>query len=63
MAQFRELEAFAKFGSDLDKATQRTLAKGSRLLEILKQGQYVPMCIEEQVMALFTAVNGYLDDV
>ena len=63
LAQYRELAAFAQFGSDLDKATKAQLDRGARMTEMLKQGQYVPMCIEEQVMALFTAVNGYLDDV
>ena len=63
MAQFRELEAFAQFGSDLDKATQRQLNRGRRLVEILKQGQYQPMDAEREVMILFAAANGYLDEV
>lgn len=63
MAQFRELEAFAQFGSDLDKATQRQLNRGRRLVEILKQGQYQPMDGEREVMILFAAANGYLDEV
>ena len=63
LAQYRELQAFAQFGSDLDKATQARLARGERMMEILKQGQYHPMAVQEQVMILFTAVNGYLDDL
>ena len=63
LAQYRELEAFAKFGSDLDKATQRTLARGSRLVELLKQGQYSPVPIERQVVSIFLGTNGFLDDI
>ncbi|HPN39511.1 MAG TPA: F0F1 ATP synthase subunit alpha, partial [Melioribacteraceae bacterium] len=63
LAQFRELEAFAKFGSDLDKSTQRTLAKGSRLLEILKQGQYVPVPVEKQVLSVYISTNNYLEAI
>jgi F-type H+/Na+-transporting ATPase subunit alpha len=63
LAQFRELEAFAKFGSDLDKATQQQLLRGSRLVELLKQNQYVPMAIEKQIVGLFAGTNGYLDPV
>ncbi|MBW1680060.1 MAG: F0F1 ATP synthase subunit alpha [Deltaproteobacteria bacterium] len=63
MAQFRELEAFAQFGSDLDKATQRQLERGRRLVEVLKQPQYVPMTAEKQVSILFAATQGYLDEV
>jgi F-type H+-transporting ATPase subunit alpha len=63
LAQFRELAAFAQFGSDLDKATQARLARGQRTTEILKQGQYVPMKVEEQVVSIYAAVNGFLDDV
>jgi F-type H+-transporting ATPase subunit alpha len=63
LAQFRELEAFAQFGSDLDAATQAQLARGRRLVEILKQGQYVPMGVERQVLIIFAASNGYLDDL
>ncbi len=62
MAQFRELEAFAQFGSDLDKATQRQLERGYRLVEVLKQQQYVPMPAEKQVMILFAGTYGYLDE-
>ena len=61
MAQYRELEAFAQFGSDLDKATQRQLERGRRLVEILKQPQYKPMAAERQVMILFAGAYGYLD--
>jgi len=63
LAQYRELEAFAKFGSDLDKATQQQLRRGSRLVELLKQGQYVPMTVEKEVASLFAGTNGYLDEV
>jgi len=62
MAQFRELEAFAQFGSDLDKATQRQLNRGRRLVEILKQPQYQPMAAEKQVAILFAGTYGYLDE-
>jgi F-type H+-transporting ATPase subunit alpha len=62
MAQFRELEAFAQFGSDLDEATQRQLNRGQRLVEVLKQGQYQPMNAEKQVAILFAGANGYLDE-
>ncbi len=63
LAQYRELEAFAKFGSDLDKATQAQLRRGSRLVELLKQGQYVPMPVEQQVVSIFMGTNGYLDEI
>ena len=62
-AQFRELEAFAKFGSDLDKNTQAQLTRGERMVEILKQGQYVPMPVEKQVAIIFAASKGFLDSV
>jgi len=62
MAQFRELEAFAQFGSDLDKATQRQLERGRRLVEVLKQPQYQPMSAEKEVMILFAGARGYLDE-
>jgi F-type H+-transporting ATPase subunit alpha len=62
MAQFRELEAFAQFGSDLDKATQRQLERGYRLVEILKQPQYQPVPAEKEVMGLFAGAYGYLDE-
>jgi len=63
LAQYRELEAFAKFGSDLDKATLQQLRRGERLVEILKQKQYVPMDIEKQVLIVYTATRGYLDEI
>ncbi len=63
LAQYRELEAFAKFGSDLDKSTQAQLTRGSRLVELLKQGQFVPMPVERQVVSLFAGINGYLDEI
>ncbi|MBI5683122.1 MAG: F0F1 ATP synthase subunit alpha, partial [Deltaproteobacteria bacterium] len=61
LAQYRELAAFAQFGSDLDPATQRQLARGSRLVEILKQGQYKPLTVEKQVLIIYAATNGYID--
>ncbi len=61
LAQYRELAAFAQFGSDLDKATLAKLARGERMTELLKQGQYVPMPVEEQVVVLYAGVNGFLD--
>jgi F-type H+-transporting ATPase subunit alpha len=63
LAQYRELEAFARFGSDLDKATQQQLRRGERLVEILKQLQYVPMDVEKQVAIIFAATKGYLDEL
>ena len=63
LAQFRELEAFAKFGSDLDKATLLQLTRGERMVEILKQNQYVPMDVEKQIAIIFAASKGYLDDL
>ncbi len=63
LAQYRELEAFAKFGSDLDKSTQAQLRRGSRLVELLKQGQYNPMPVEDEVVVIFAGTNGYLDEL
>jgi F-type H+-transporting ATPase subunit alpha len=63
LAQFRELAAFAQFGSDLDKATLAQIERGKRMVELLKQDQYVPMSMEEQVIVLFAGTKGYLDDV
>jgi len=62
LAQYREMAAFAQFGSDLDKATQMQLARGERLVEILKQPQYRPLPVEKQVLVIFAANNGYVDD-
>ena len=63
LAQFRELAAFAQFASDLDKATKAQLDRGQRLTEVLKQGQYSPLSVEKQVMAIYLGTKGYLDDV
>ncbi len=63
LAQYRELAAFAQFGSDLDKATQARLTRGERLMEILKQGQFEPMPVEKQVLSIYVAVKGFVDDI
>lgn len=63
LAQFRELAAFAQFGSDLDESTQKQLERGKRITEVLKQDQYVPLPVENQVAILFATSNGLLDDV
>jgi len=63
LAQYRELEAFAKFGSDLDKSTQAQLLRGSRLVEVLKQRQYVPMPVENQVVIIYLGTSGFLDQL
>jgi len=63
MAQFRELAAFAQFGSDLDKATLAQLNRGRRLTEVLKQDQYVPLPVEKQIVIIFAGTNGLLDDL
>ena len=63
LAQFRELEAFSQFGSDLDEATKKQLDRGRRAVELLKQPQYSPILVEHQVVALYALVKGYLDDV
>ena len=63
LAQYRELEAFAKFGSDLDKTTQQQLRRGERLVEVLKQDQYVQISFEKQVVIIYAATNGYLDEI
>ncbi len=63
LAQYREMAAFAQFGSDLDASTQKLLNRGSKLTELLKQNQYSPMTVAEQVISVFTGVRGYLDDV
>jgi F-type H+-transporting ATPase subunit alpha len=63
LAQYREMAAFAQFGSELDAATQAQLTRGERMVEILKQDQYKPLAVEKQVMIIYAGVNGYLDDV
>ena len=63
LAQYREMAAFAQFGSDLDVATQRQIARGSRLVEILKQGQYQPMPVEKQVLIIYAGTKGFIDEV
>ena len=63
LAQYRELAAFAQFGSDLDKDAKRRLEKGKRLMEILKQDQYQPMNVENQIAILYAAVNDFLSDI
>jgi len=63
LAQYREMAAFAQFGADLDKTTQQQLARGERTVEILKQGQYDPMPVEEQIISIFAAAHGHLDDL
>jgi len=63
LAQFRELQAFAQFGSDLDESTKRTLARGERMIELLNQGLFDPMAVEEQVAVIFAGTQGFLDDI
>jgi F-type H+-transporting ATPase subunit alpha len=63
LAQYREMEAFSQFASDLDASTQRLLARGARLTEVLKQGQFMPYPVEEQVVAIYSGVKGYLDKI
>ncbi len=63
LAQYRELEAFSQFGSELDQTTQKQLARGARVVEVLKQPQYQPMPVEQQIMIIFAVTNGFLDDV
>ncbi len=63
LAQYRELEAFAQFGSELDQATQSALNRGAKMVATLNQPQYAPWPMEEQVTALYAGVNGYLDDI
>lgn len=63
LAQYREMAAFAQFGSELDKTTQAQLARGSRMVEILKQDQYQPMLVDLQIVVIFASVNGYVDDI
>jgi F-type H+-transporting ATPase subunit alpha len=63
LAQYRELETFAKFGTELDKETRKQLARGERTVEVLKQGQYIPMDVEDEILILFALTKGYLDDI
>ncbi|MFM7737019.1 MAG: F0F1 ATP synthase subunit alpha, partial [Alphaproteobacteria bacterium] len=63
LAQYREMAAFAQFGSDLDAATQKQLSRGARLMEVLKQKQYEPLPVEKQVLIIFAATNGWIDDL
>ncbi len=63
LAQYRAMAAFAQFASDLDKASQRQLARGARLVEVMKQDQFVPMAMEKQVLSIFAATNGYVDEI
>src|SRR6185436_11857209 len=63
LAAYRELEAFAQLGTDLDKATQRQLDRGKRLVELLKQPQFKPMTVEQEVIVIYVGTQGYLDDV
>ena len=61
LAQYREMAAFAQFGSDLDPTTQRLLARGTRLVELLKQGQYQPLSVERQIVIIYAGTNGFVD--
>ena len=63
LAQYREMAAFAQFGSDLDASTQKLLNRGAKLTELLKQDQYSPLTVSEQVISVYTGVKGYLDDI
>ena len=63
LAQYREVEAFSQFASDLDEATKSQLQRGSRLVEALKQGQYVPLPVEKQVLLSFAVTNGFADEI
>jgi F-type H+-transporting ATPase subunit alpha len=63
LAQYREMAAFAQFASDLDASTQRLLERGARLTEILKQGQFMPMPVEDQVVSIYAGVKGFLDKI
>jgi F-type H+-transporting ATPase subunit alpha len=63
LAQYREMAAFSQFASDLDASTRKQLERGKRLTELLKQGQYVPMPVERQVVSIYAGTNGYLDDI
>ncbi len=63
LAQFRELEAFAQFGSELDESTRQTLGRGARMVEVLKQGRFETMAVEDQVIEIFAGTQGFLDDI
>jgi len=63
LAQYREMAAFAQFGSDLDKTTQAQLARGARMTELLKQDQYKPLTVGDQVLIIYAGVNGFVDDI
>jgi F-type H+-transporting ATPase subunit alpha len=63
LAQYREMAAFAQFGSDLDQATQRQLNRGARLVELLKQGQYEPLPVEKQILIIYAGTNGFVDEL
>ncbi|HET9549095.1 MAG TPA: F0F1 ATP synthase subunit alpha, partial [Candidatus Binatia bacterium] len=63
LAQYREMAAFAQFGSDLDQATQRQLNRGSRLVELLKQGQYQPLAVQQQILIIYAGTNGFVDEL
>ena len=63
LAQYREMAAFAQFGSDLDASTQRMLARGARLTELLKQPQFSPMAVDQQVVSIYSGTRGFLDDI
>ena len=63
LAQYREMAAFAQFGSDLDAATQKQLNRGARLVELLKQGQYQPLSVEQQVVIIYAGTNGFVDEL
>jgi F-type H+-transporting ATPase subunit alpha len=63
LAQYRELAAFAQFGSELDRATQQQLSRGQRMVELLKQGQYEPLLVEKQILGIYAGTQGHLDDV
>jgi F-type H+-transporting ATPase subunit alpha len=63
LAQYREVQAFAQFASDLDKSTQQQLSRGQRLTELLKQNQYAPFQVEDQIISIYAATQGFLDDL
>jgi F-type H+-transporting ATPase subunit alpha len=63
LAQFRELAAFAQFGADLDKSTMAQIERGKRMVELLKQGQYAPLAVEDQIIGIFAGTQGLMDDI